>query len=134
MAELKTKKNKASVSKYLNSIEDKSRRADSKEVSKIIQEISGEKPSMWGESIVGFGDYHYTYASGREGDWMRMGFSSRKNAISLYLMCDLDTVEGLLTKLGKHKRGRGCLYIQSLEDIHLPTLKKLIKTSYKAGK
>ncbi len=86
---------------------------------------------MWGESIVGFGSYHYVYASGREGDCALIGFSPRASEISLYLMCGLDGNEELLSKLGKHRKGKGCLYLKGLEGVHIPSLKKLIRLSAK---
>jgi len=97
----------------------------------IMSKIVGEPAVMWGESIVGFGSYHYVYASGREGDWMLTGFSPRASEISVYLMCGLDGNEELLEKLGKHRKGKGCLYLKGLDGIHIPTLKKLIRESVK---
>jgi hypothetical protein len=82
---------------------------------------------MWGSSIVGFGDYHYKYASGREGDWFVMGFSPRKQDLTLYLMSGVERHQKLLEGLGKHKIGKGCLYLKSLDDIHLPTLKRVLR-------
>jgi hypothetical protein len=132
--ELKTKKNKASVSKFINSIEDDQKRKDSKEIIKIIKDLTGEKPVMWGPSIVGFGSYHYKYASGQEGDWMITGFSPRKQNLTIYIMPGYDLSQDLLDKLGPHKTGKSCLYIKKLEDVHLPTLKKLILRGYKEMK
>ena len=131
MAELKTKKNAASVTKFLNSVENEERRRDAKTVAKIMREITGEKPVMWGESIVGFGSYHYRYASGREGDWLATGLSPRKQALTLYIMAGFDGYDELMAKLGKYKTGKSCLYINKLEDVHLPTLKQLIRRSYR---
>jgi hypothetical protein len=132
--ELKTKKNNLSVSKFLNNIEDKDKRKDSKEIVKIIKEITKEKPKMWGSSIIGFGSYHYKYKSGQEGDWMLIGFSPRKQNLSLYAMSDHKNIKDLLYKLGPHKTGVSCIYIKKLEDIHIPTLKKIIRQSYKETK
>jgi len=129
MADLKTRKNKASVKKFLGAVEDESKRADCFELVEIMRDITGEEPAMWGTSIVGFGSYHYKYASGREGDWMLTGFAPRKQALTLYIMSGFSQYDELLEKLGKHKTGKSCLYVKRLDDLHLPTLKKLIRHS-----
>ncbi len=129
MAELKTKPNKASVAQFLNSIEDPQRRKDSKTVAAMMKRITGARPKMWGPSIVGFGSYHYRYASGREGDWMLTGFSPRKQALTLYIMSGFAGSAALMNKLGKYKTGKACLYIKKLDDVHLPTLERLIRQS-----
>jgi len=131
MAELKTKPTKESVKKYLDSIKDKSRRDDCIQIAKMMEEAVGEKGIMWGASLVGFGKKKMKYATGREIDWLRAGFSSRKDSISLYLTCDLKQLKDELSKLGKHKTGVGCLYIKSLDDVDVKVLKKLIKSSLK---
>ena len=131
MAELKTKPTKESVEAFLNKIPEPERRADCFAVAKIMEEITGEKPKMWGPSIVGFGSYHYKYASGREGDWLMMGFSPRKKDLTLYLMMGFEKHGELMEKLGKHSASKSCLYIKRLSDIHVPTLKKLVKLSLK---
>ena len=131
MAEQKTKPTKASVKEFLNQIQDKERREDCFAVAKIMEEITGDKPKMWGPSIVGFGSYHYKYASGREGDWPITGFSPRKKDLTLYIMMGFEKYPELMEKLGKHATGKSCLYINRLSDIHVPTLKKLIRTSLK---
>lgn len=132
MAELKTKATKASVKDFLKAIPEPERRADCLAIAKIMEEITGDKkPKMWGTSIVGYGNYHYRYASGREGDWMLTGFSPRKNDLTLYILAGLEKNADLREKLGKHSAGKGCLYIKRLSDIHIPTLKKLIKASIK---
>jgi Domain of unknown function (DU1801) len=131
MAELKTKPTQASVKEFLNQIPDEERRKDCLAVAKIMQEITGSKPKMWGPSIVGFGSYHYKYDSGREGDWMITGFSPRKKDLTLYIMMGFEKQPELMKQLGKHSTGKSCLYIKRLSDIHVPTLKKLIKTSVK---
>jgi len=100
-------------------------------IAKIMEEITGAQPQMWGSSIVGFGSYHYKYASGREGDWPLTGFSSRKQDVTLYLMMGFDKYETLMNQLGKHKTGKSCLYIKRLSDVHVPTLKKLLEASLK---
>ena len=129
MYELKTKLNNKNVLEFIMSIEHDKRREDSLKILDIFDELTGEEPKMWGDSIVGYGLYHYKYASGQEGDWMRTGFSPRKQALSLYLMNGFSNNEELLSKLGKYKTGKGCLYINKLEDIDLDVLKKLIKKS-----
>ena len=131
MAELKTKQTNASVKDFLNQIPDEERRNDCFAVAKIMEEITGSKPKMWGPSIVGFGTYHYKYASGREGDWMITGFSPRKKDLTLYIMMGFEKYPELMKQLGKHSTGKSCLYIKRLSDIHAPTLKKLIKQSVK---
>jgi hypothetical protein len=131
MAELKTKQTDASVKDFLNQITDKERREDCFAVAKIMEEITGEKPKMWGPSIVGFGSYHYKYASGREGDWPVTGFSPRKKDLTLYIMMGFAKHGELMEKLGQHSAAKSCLYIKDLSDIHIPTLKKLIKESVK---
>ena len=129
MAEAKTKPTNESVKGFLTKISDEERRADCFQVAKIMEEITGEKPKMWGPSIVGFGSYHYKYASGREGDWPVTAFSPRKKDLTLYLMMGFQKHAELMEKLGKHSHSKSCLYIKRLSDIHVPTLKKLIKTS-----
>lgn len=131
MAELKTKKNTASVKSFLKAIKDKSTREDCETITELMQSATKSEPAMWGTSIVGFGQYHYVYASGREGDWFICGFSPRKQNLTLYLMGGLDMQKDLLAKLGKHKAGKGCLYIKGLADIDLKVLKAMIKNSVK---
>lgn len=134
MVELKTKKSGASVEKYLSSIADERQRADCLVLVEIMRKATGAEPRMWGTKIVGFGDFHYKYASGREGDWFQAGFAPRKSEITVYLMGWVKQHPELLKTLGKHKTGGGCLYIKRLEDIHLPTLRKLIGASIKGLK
>lgn len=134
MSEMKTKPTNQSVKEFLNKVSDEERRADCFAVAKIMEEITGEKPKMWGPSIIGFGSYHYKYASGREGDWPIAGFSPRKKDLTVYLMVGFEKNGELMEKLGKHTTGKSCLYIKRLSDIHVPTLKKLIKTSVKETK
>ncbi len=129
MAELKTKKNDASVDAFLNKIENEKKRIESYVLNKMFINITKKPPAMWGASIIGYGDFHYVYKSGREGDWMLTGFSPRKTAHSIYIMSGLDKYANLLEKLGKHKRGKGCLYIKTLEDIDLQVLNKIITQS-----
>jgi len=131
MAELKTKKNNASVSKFIAAVDHEQKKKDSKELLKIFKDATGMKPKMLGTSIVGFGSYHYkSERSSQEGDWPLTGFSPRKANISIYIMPGFKKYGALLKKIGKHKiSGGSCLYIKTLDDIHIPTLKKLIKTS-----
>ena len=131
MAEPKTKPTNESVDDFLNRIPEAERREDCFTVAKIMEEITGEKPKMWGPSIVGFGTYHYKYASGREGDWPVAAFSPRKKDLTVYLMMGFEKHKDLMEKLGNHSVGKSCLYIKCLSDIHVPTLRKLIKTSIK---
>jgi hypothetical protein len=129
MAELKTKLTDASVTEYLNAIEKEQVRQDCYVILELMQDATKAKPMMWGDSIVGFGTYHYVYASGREGDWPIIGFSPRKQNITLYIMAGFEQYQDLLAGLGKHTTAKSCLYIKRLSDIDLPTLKKLIQAS-----
>ena len=129
MAELKTKKNESSVTKFLDGVKDEKKRQDSYTILKLMKQITKAEPKMWGTSIIGFGSYHYKYASGREGDWFVTGFSQRKQNLTLYIMSGISKYPDLLKKLGKFKTGKGCLYINKIEDIDIKTLKELIKQS-----
>lgn len=130
MAENKTKETDNSVEDFINAVENERKRQDSFELVRLFEEISGFGPKMWGDSIIGFGSYHYKYDSGREGDFLLIGFSPRKSAISLYLSCDIEGQHApLLSNLGKFKNGKGCIYVKKLEDINLEVLKKLVKAS-----
>ena len=129
MAELKTRRNKQSVTTFLSQITDERRRGDARAVAAMMRDITKAKPEMWGTSIVGFGSYHYKYASGREGEWMMVGFSPRKQTLVLYIMPGFEEYGDLLKKLGKCKTGKSCLYIKTLDDVHLPTLKTLVRKS-----
>ena len=131
MAELKTKQNNASVTAFLNAIEDKQQRADARKLSKMMREATGSRAKMWGTSIVGFGTYHYVYASGREGDWPIVGFSPRKQNLSVYIMSGFSGSKSLMSKLGKHKTGKSCLYIKRLSDVDEKILRQLIDKSVK---
>ena len=133
-AELKTKVNDASVTDFLNSVEDEQKRSDSFEIARIMEQITKEKPKMWGSSIIGFGSYHYKGASGREGDWMLIGFSPRKQNITLYIMPGFERYQGLMKRLGKHSTGKSCLYIKRLSDIDMDVLKELMTESLKVMK
>ena len=129
MAELKTKATGKSVEGFLASVKDVTRREDCRRVAAIMTKATGASPRMWGSAIVGFGDYRYRYASGREGDWFLVGFSPRKDNLTLYMTAWLKDHDALVEKLGKVKRGGGCLYVNRLDDVHLPTLTKLVKAS-----
>lgn len=134
MAELKTKPTGASVESFLNSIADEQRRADCLAVARLMKSVTRAEPKMWGTSIVGFGDVHYKYASGHEADWFLTGFSPRKRDLTLYVLGCLERPDDLLAGLGKHKAGKGCLYIKRLDDIDAKVLKQLIATSVKQVK
>ena len=131
MAELKTKPNNASVDKFLKGVKDEQTRADCYQIVEIMKKATKAEPKMWGTSIIGFGNYHYKYASGREGDWFVTGFSPRKQNITLYLMGGFKDSEELLAKLGKHKLGGGCLYLRKLADVDIKVLNKLVTTNAK---
>ena len=131
MAEIKTKPTKESVTAFLNKIPDAQRREDCFVLATLMEEITGSKPKMWGPSIVGFGSFHYKYDSGREGDWLVTGFSPRKQDLTVYVMMGFEKHAALMKELGKHRHAKSCLYIKRLSDIHLPTLKKLLKASLK---
>ena len=134
MAELKTKKNQASVEAFINLVEHEGKRKDAFEILEMMITITNEEPKMWGTSIIGFGDVRYKYASGREGDWFKVGFSPRKANVSLYLMgCDISKADSILSRLGKYKTGKGCLYINKLADIDKNVLKELIIEAYENG-
>lgn len=128
--ENKTQPTESSVSQYLSAIEDESRRKDAKRFAKIAKEVTGAKPVMWGTGIVGFGNLHYVYASGREGDTAAVGFAARKNALAVYGLMDVEGSAELIKELGPHGTGKGCLYIKDLESVHTGVLKKLIKLAY----
>jgi len=129
MAENKTQRNDGDVMAYLEAVENKRRREDSMVVLKMMEEATGEPAEMWGTSIVGFGSYHYRYASGREGDFMLTGFAPRKQALTLYIMGGHERYEALMAKLGKHRTGSSCLYINKLADVDLDVLRELIAAS-----
>jgi hypothetical protein len=133
MAELKTKKTEASIAQFVDAL-DEQRREDVQTLLALMQAATGAEPKLWGSSIVGFGDYRYVYASGRQGDWFLTGFAPRKGNLTLYVLNGFPGQDELLEKLGKHKVGKGCLYVNHLDDIHLPTLKKLIAGSVKQAK
>ena len=127
-AEVKTKKNEASVEGFLNTIQDEEIRKDCFEIARMMKKATKKDPKMWGSSIIGFGEYHYKYASGREGDTMQIGFSPRKQNITLYILSG--TESPLLKKLGKHTTGKYCLYIKKLADVDKKALQELINESF----
>jgi hypothetical protein len=131
MAENKTKPTKGSVTAFLNKIKDQQVRDDCFVILEMMKKVSNFEPTMWGSAIVGFGTYHYVYESGREGDTILIGFSPRKQNISIYLMGGLTKVEDELAKLGKYSTGKGCLYIKSLSDVNAGVLKKIFAKSFK---
>jgi hypothetical protein len=131
MAKNKTTETKASVKSFLSTIKDEKRRSDCAAIVNLMKEQTGHEPKMWGTAIIGIGSYHYKYESGREGDAPMAGLASRANGIVLYLASEPEEKETLLKKLGKHKVGGGCVYINKLEDIDTTVLSKLIKNSIK---
>jgi hypothetical protein len=129
MSQQKTIQTADSVEAFLNSIADDQRRKDCFSVLEIMKAATRTEPAMWGTSIVGFGRYRYKYESGTKGEWFLVGFSPRKQDLTLYIVSGLERYPALLKKLGKHKTGKSCLYIKKLEDVDLSTLKQLIKQS-----
>lgn len=132
MAENKTRPTEVSVTAFIDAITDPTRRADATALVKLMQRAAGEKPKMWGQSIIGFGSYHYRYESGREGDMPLVGFSPRKTATVLYNLIGSSDSKALLPKLGKHTTGKGCLYIKKLADVDERVLEALIVKSLAA--
>jgi len=132
MAEIKTKPTGASVEDFLNAIPDKQKRKDAFQIMKMMKSASKEKPKLWGSAIIGFGEHRYkSAATGREVDWFKIGFSPRKTAFSLHLVIDIQKHKEALKKLGKHKTGVGCLYINKLADVDLKVLKGMVADSLK---
>ncbi|MAU01245.1 MAG: hypothetical protein CL608_29220 [Anaerolineaceae bacterium] len=130
MSENKTRPTDQSVLDFLNKVDHKTRREDGLALLEMMTEITGEEAVLWGSSIVGFGSYHYKYESGREGDMPLVGFSPRKQSMTLYIMPGFDAYEDMLAELGKHKLGKACLYINKLADVDDDVLRSLIKSSY----
>lgn len=129
MAENKTQKTDLSVTDFLNSLPDEKKRQDSFDLLKLMEQVSGQPPRMWGPSIIGFGDRHLKYDSGREMDWFKVGFSPRKQNLTLYIAGGFPKHADLLGRLGKHKTGKGCLYINKLSEVDLDVLKEMISLS-----
>ncbi|MDQ5972440.1 MAG: hypothetical protein QG553_599 [Patescibacteria group bacterium] len=134
MSDNKTQPTKQSVAQFIDAVEDPQKRADSHQLIKMMTDITGEKPVMWGPTMIGFGSYHYKYESGREGDFMVVGFSPRKAALVLYGLIYYDKGQELLKELGPHKAGKGCLYIKRLADIDQGVLGEMIRLSFNAPK
>ncbi|WP_425236813.1 DUF1801 domain-containing protein [Ulvibacterium sp.] len=134
MSNNKTIPTNVSVQEFLDRLEDRNKRKDSYALLNRMEKISGEPPVMWGPSIIGFGSYHYKYDSGREGDMLRIGFSPRKQNFSLYVGAGAKRNQGFLTKLGKHKMGKSCLYIKRLSDVDMNILEALIRSTYEHDK
>jgi hypothetical protein len=132
MADNKTKPTELSVAAFIDAITDPNKRADANSLVKLMQDAAGEKPKMWGPSIIGFGSYHYRYDSGREGDMPLIGFSPRKTAIVLYNMIGTSDSKALLPKLGKHTTGKGCLYLKKLADVDQQVLEAMVVKSLAA--
>nr|WP_278011971.1 DUF1801 domain-containing protein [Flavobacterium gyeonganense] len=129
MGKNKTTETERSVIDFINTAPDEAKRKDALELLKIMQEVTGFEPKMWGSGIIGFGNYHYKYESGHEGEAPLTGFSPRKDAVSLYLSSSFENKEELLSKFGKHKAGKGCIYIKKLTDINAEILKQMISLS-----
>ena len=129
MAELKTQPTKVKVKDFLAKVADENRRRDCQVIVDIMSQATGAKPEMWGPSIVGFGRYRYKSKSGREGEWMVTGFSPRKSDLTLYLMGGFEAVPELMKRLGKHKTGKGCLYIKKLDEVDVNVLRELVRRS-----
>ena len=131
MSKLKTKVNDADVREYINSVDDAKKRADSLILHDLLTRITSEQPKMWGESIIGFGQYHYkSERSSQEGDWPLIGFSPRKQNLSIYIMDGFKEYPELLHKLGKHKTSVSCLYINKLDDVDMTVLEEIVRQSY----
>lgn len=129
MADLKTKKNNSNIEDFLSSVDNEKRKADSFKILELMKKITNSDPRMWGASIIGFGHYHYKYASGRENDWFLTGFSPRKQSLTLYIVNGFSHYDEILGRLGKYKTSKSCLYINKLEDIDVKVLKELITAS-----
>lgn len=125
----KTRKTDASVQAFLESVEDPRKREDCFALVALMAEVTGHEARMWGDAIVGFGDYHYKYASGREGDWFLAGFAPRRQDLTVYITAGFDAYGPLLDRLGKHKTGKSCLYLKRLADVDLAVLRELVQRS-----
>lgn len=132
MSDLKTQPTDASVTAFLDRAAEGQRRADCQVLLEMMREATGAEPVMWGPSLVGFGRYHYKYASGREGEWLVTGFSPRKQDLTLYIMPGFARYESLMAKLGKHRTGKSCLYLKRLADVDLDVLRQLVGESVQA--
>jgi hypothetical protein len=130
MSENKTRPTDADVMGFLNAVEPEKKRDDALVLLELMEEVTGEQATMWGTSIVGFGSYHYKYDSGREGDMPLVGYSPRKQNLTLYIMPGFDAYDDLLNQLGKHSTGKSCLYIKKVEDVDMEVLRELVTQSY----
>ena len=130
MAELKTRQNDADVGAFLDGIEDERRRKDCRAVVELMADVTGERPAMWGDSIIGFGSYHYRYPTGREGNWMATGVAPRKQSLTVYIMTGFHRHAALMEKLGRYTTGKSCLYIKRLEDVDVDVLRELVRDSF----
>lgn len=129
MSDLKTRPTGASVEAFIEAVEHPRRREDARTLLELMHRVTGEEPVMWGPSIVGYGSYHYRYASGQEADWPVVGFSPRKQNLSIYIMTGFEASDALLSRLGKHKTGKSCLYVNKLADVDLEVLETLVRAS-----
>lgn len=129
MSELKTRPTDASVEAFIDAVDHPRRREDARTLLELMHRVTGEEPVMWGPSIVGYGSYHYRYASGQEADWPVVGFSPRRQNLSIYIMTGFEECDELLSRLGKHKIGKSCLYINKLADVDLVVLETLVRAS-----
>jgi len=129
-AKNKTVETDGSVMDFINSVDHEKRKEDAKKVLSMLKDITGSPAKMWGNSLIGFGNYHYKYESGREGDFFKAGLSPRKTALTIYIMAGFERFEELMAKLGKYKTGKSCLYIKKLEDVDEEVLKELMQASY----
>lgn len=127
---VKTERNDADVAAFLAAVPDEKRRADAEAACRLIAEVTGAQPAMWGSTIIGFGSYHYRYASGREGDWPAVGLSPRKQALTLYLSAGFEEYADLMSRLGPHRTGKSCLYLKRLADVDQDVLRKLVKGTF----
>lgn len=134
MSELKTRPTDARVEAFIDAVDHPRRREDARTLLQLMRRVTGEEPVMWGPSIVGYGSYHYRYASGQEADWPIAGFSPRKQNLSIYIMTGFEESDELLSRLGKHKTGKSCLYVNKLADVDLEMLESLVRASVAAMK
>jgi len=134
LSDLKTRPTDASVEAFIDAVDHAGRREDARILLDLMGRATGEEPVMWGTSIVGYGSYHYRYASGQEGDWPITGFSPRRQNLSIYIMTGFEDYQALLSRLGKHKTGKSCLYVNKLDDVDMEALEELVRTSAEAMK
>jgi hypothetical protein len=130
MAEPKTTRNDSDVAEFLATVADEKRRADAEAVCELMAEVTGAEPAMWGSAIVGFGEYRYKYASGREGNWPAVGMSPRKQALTLYVSTGFEGYDDLMSRLGPHRTSKACLYVKRLSDLDQDVLRELVKGAY----